>query len=321
MSTQETVLENEHFRVEQLADGVFAAIKALKGGAGSNAGIVDLGDETLVFDAFMTRAAAMALRAAAEQLTGRAPRYLVNSHGHGDHVAGNGVFLPEAGILGSAQTAAMMTAQARASIDPAELAASIRELEKAVAEAPDEDTRKAYESTLYSRRWVQKELPVQVVPPTVILDGRRELRGSKRTVELVSVGRAHTAGDIVLLCPADRVAFIGDLGFFTDRPPYIAPEGDAEAWSSRLTELAAREIDRYVPGHGAVGGAEQIEDERAFLDAVADAAREVAAGGGSFDDLTETLHATAYARWEGLPFYAASLRSALEQAVSRGSDV
>lgn len=319
MPTRKAALENEHFRIERLADGVYAAMGTLKGGAGSNAGFVDLGDETLVFDAFITRAAAAALRAAAEELTGRTPRYLVNSHGHGDHVNGNAAFLPGAAILATAEAAAMMISQGRAAIDPEEFAANITELEKAIAAAPDDEARQSYESNLYPRQWMQKELPVVVSPPTMILDGRLELRGTKRTVELVCVGRAHTAGDIVLLCPADRVAFIGDLGFFTDRPPFLAPEGNAAAWSSWLRNLEARDLDRYVPGHGAIGGAVQLATLRAFLDAVVAAAGEVAKRNGTVDDLIQRLHATPYVRWERSPLYAASLRSALEHPASQRS--
>jgi cyclase len=46
-----------------------------------NAGIVDLGDRTLVFDPFLTRAAARELRSAAERLTGRTPALVVPGHG------------------------------------------------------------------------------------------------------------------------------------------------------------------------------------------------------------------------------------------------
>jgi hypothetical protein len=46
--------QSDHFRLYQLADGVFAAI-ALNGGAAiSNAGIIDLGDRTLIFDTFIS---------------------------------------------------------------------------------------------------------------------------------------------------------------------------------------------------------------------------------------------------------------------------
>ena len=49
---------SRHFNLEQLADGVYAAIHAEEGWAICNAGIIDLGDRTLVFDSFMSPQAA-----------------------------------------------------------------------------------------------------------------------------------------------------------------------------------------------------------------------------------------------------------------------
>ncbi len=50
---------SRHFNLEQLADGVYAAIHAEEGWAICNAGIIDLGDRTLVFDSFMSPQAAI----------------------------------------------------------------------------------------------------------------------------------------------------------------------------------------------------------------------------------------------------------------------
>jgi len=45
---------SKNFSLQQLAAGVWAAIQNDKGGhAISNAGVIDLGNKTLVFDAFM----------------------------------------------------------------------------------------------------------------------------------------------------------------------------------------------------------------------------------------------------------------------------
>jgi cyclase len=312
MTERKTVLENDHFRLRRLTDGVFAAIGTVEGGAMSNAGIVDLGDETVVFDAFLTRAAAAELRAAAEELTGRAPRYLVNSHGHGDHVWGNAVFRPVASILASGGTAAMMTAEERASIDPAGLAAAIERLEQALAEEADEAVRLDIEGNLYPRKRLLEELPLDLAPPTIVFEGAMEIRGSRRTVRLVTAERAHTAGDVYLVCPADRIAFLGDLGFFGDSPPYIAPEGSAAGWSSILRDFESLDVGRFVPGHGGVGGVPELVAQRGFLDAVIGAARQVA-GGGTVDDVVDRMRETEYARWEKTTLYRASLESALRQ--------
>ncbi len=311
MTDREVVLENEHFRVERLADGIYAAISAVKGGAMSNAGIVDLGDETLVLDAFLTRVAAAELRGAAEELTGRAPRYLVNSHPHGDHVLGNHVFLPEAVVIASRSTHTAMSAEDSADVDPAELQAFLAQLEATLAEETDERVRFNAEANLHPRKWLLEELPILPVPPTIVVREEIEILGSARTVRLIAAERAHTAGDVILLCPDDRIAFLGDLGFFQDSPAYIAPEGHAVGWSARLRDLEALDMTTYVPGHGNVGGKQDLVAQRGFLDAVVDAARPVADAGGTVDDVVERMRQTEYARWEQTTLYGASLQSVL----------
>ena len=66
--------EYQHFTLHELAPGVFMAQAVTGRGAVSNAGIIDLGDQTVVFDTFMTHPAGSELREAALSLTGREPR-------------------------------------------------------------------------------------------------------------------------------------------------------------------------------------------------------------------------------------------------------
>src|SRR5262245_53696271 len=92
MGTHTTLPASPYFRLEPLAPGVYTACAIPGTGAWGNAGIVDLGDATLVFDTFLTPRAARDLRATAEQITGRSVTYVVNSHYHMDHIHGNQVF-------------------------------------------------------------------------------------------------------------------------------------------------------------------------------------------------------------------------------------
>ena len=78
--------DSKHFRFLQLADGVYAAIHIDGGAAIGNAGIVDLGDRTLIFDTFSTPQAAEDLRTATEALTGRPIDAVINSHWHNAHI-------------------------------------------------------------------------------------------------------------------------------------------------------------------------------------------------------------------------------------------
>src|SRR5262245_38140420 len=103
MTQLEAMPTSPHFTLERLADGVFAAVAVPGTGSARNAGIIDLGGTTLIFDTFLTLRAARDLRAAAGQLTGHAAAYVINSHYNGDHIHGNQVF-PEATIVATEGT-------------------------------------------------------------------------------------------------------------------------------------------------------------------------------------------------------------------------
>ena len=74
-----------------LGHGVFAGID-IDGHAGSNAGFVIGDDGVLVVDSFFAPAASKALLAEIRKRTQAPVRYVVNTHYHIDHTAGNGVF-------------------------------------------------------------------------------------------------------------------------------------------------------------------------------------------------------------------------------------
>lgn len=58
---------SKHFDLERVGDGVFAAIAKEGGGAVGNAGFVDLGEQTIVFDTFNSPQAAEDLKRAVER--------------------------------------------------------------------------------------------------------------------------------------------------------------------------------------------------------------------------------------------------------------
>lgn len=86
-----TLPESSHYDWQPLQDGILAAVMKPDGDshAESNSGIVDLGDQTLVFDSSNTPRAARDLLAASLAFTGREPTFVINSHWHDDHVRGN----------------------------------------------------------------------------------------------------------------------------------------------------------------------------------------------------------------------------------------
>ncbi len=95
----------EHVDIHELADGVIASVARYGRAALSNAGAIDLGETTVIFDCHGSPQAASELRAAAVELGGgRAPRLVVLSHDHNDHLLGAQAFAEDAVFASSEQT-------------------------------------------------------------------------------------------------------------------------------------------------------------------------------------------------------------------------
>ena len=145
MKTKQQLPSSKHFRLEQLADDVYAAIHIDGGAAIGNAGIVDLGNRTLVFDTFFTPQAAHDLRAAAESLTGRAVDAVINSHYHSDHIWGNQAFSQHTDIISTVETRRLIIAtQGHDDYDSfrANAEANLESTRSAFQAAKDEDERR-----------------------------------------------------------------------------------------------------------------------------------------------------------------------------------
>src|SRR5262245_6123040 len=86
------------FTLKALGHGVYAAIDNAKGDSGANAGFVIGDDGVLVVDTFENEKAAQALLSEIRKLTPLPIKFVVNTHYHLDHVAGNKIF-QEAGAV------------------------------------------------------------------------------------------------------------------------------------------------------------------------------------------------------------------------------
>src|SRR6476646_6145414 len=80
------------FTVKKIGEGVYAAIGADGGKAGSNAGFVVGSNGVLVVDTFQDAAPARDLLAEIRKITNLPIRFVVNTHYHLDHTGGNAVF-------------------------------------------------------------------------------------------------------------------------------------------------------------------------------------------------------------------------------------
>ncbi|MFJ8827583.1 MBL fold metallo-hydrolase [Streptomyces sp. NPDC102467] len=228
----------------EVADRVYAYLQPPGGWCLNNAGLVVGNDATVLVDTAATEYRARALRATVQRLVPDGPDYVVNTHFHGDHVFGNGLFLPRATIVANERTRA----------DAATAGLALCGL------WPDVD-------------WGY------LVPalPTLTFRDALTLRAGGLTVELLRLGPAHTAGDVVAWIPQRRVVFTGDL-VWSGVTPYVLM-GSVEGSLRALDELRALGATTVVPGHGAPGGPELFDRTEEYLRWVRDlAVRGVAEG-------------------------------------------
>jgi len=250
--------ESKHFRIECLADGVFAVIASEQGYADCNAGVIDVGDRTIVFDTFISPEAARDLLKAAEQLTSNRIAYVVNSHEHNDHIRGNQVFGSDVDVLSTA-----LTCEAIARNEPEEIKWEKETIPKAIADAQakldvEKDPRRRRELAVvisYMQGTIKSHHELKTRLPNITFEQGLAIRGTKRTVELLPFA-GHTASDVVLYLPKEKIAFMGDL-LFVDIHPYLA-SGSPEKWKQSLDKVEGLGIKIAVPGHGSVGRSESL---------------------------------------------------------------
>jgi len=248
--------KSNHFYLEQITNGVYVAFSAEGGRAISNAGIIDLGERTLIFDTFETPIAADDLRVASDSLTGRPATWVVNSHFHPDHWFGNQVFPKETIIISSQGTwegiHEFIDEVEEEKKDPSDLEEELHSLKGQLALESDLRKREVIKSSIARWEFYLESLPnLNLRVPDQTFRGKIELHGSMRSVELIDAGPAHTSGDSYLRIPSENIAFIGDIGFFNEQP-YMA-DSNPEGWKAMLKVLKNSDTKTYIPGHGPAG--------------------------------------------------------------------
>jgi cyclase len=240
----------EHYAVERVADGVFAAIATPGGGGFGNAAIVELGGETLVFDTGMTPQAGAELLGAAEEIG--PVSCVVNSHWHGDHVRGNQSF-GEVEIVATRRTRELIETRGaerlteHQSIDGPAYIASL-------PEGPDRESAREIGKTIHET--------VLRSPTRVFDEERLELAPG---CLLLTYGGGHTESDAFLWLPERGVVLMGDL-LVVRLHPWMG-DGDPERWIEILARVEELGTASFVPGHGPVASAADVRELREHIEA------------------------------------------------------
>lgn len=273
--------QSDFFTLEEIGSGVWVALAKNKA-AGSNAGIVSLGDSALIFDTMETPQAAQDLLNAAERLTRTPVKHVINSHWHGDHVFGNQAMPGDALIISTTPTRDLIASNIPPRLKDRRtqkqiLEQQIRELKKQrdhtsdSAATPDQIALKKdirlHETLLAAVSMLNLRLPDWTFEQHIVIYGQR------RTVELRSFGGGHTDSDAILLIPeatpdGGTIAFVGDLLFHQEHP--WVGDGYPARWRVVLDQVTALEPSVVVPGHGPVATTAAFDPLRDYLAAMQD---------------------------------------------------
>jgi glyoxylase-like metal-dependent hydrolase (beta-lactamase superfamily II) len=265
--------------LHEIGDGLFAYLQPQGQWGYSNAGLI-LGDESsllvdTLFDLRLTRE----MLAAMARVRGERPiKTVVNTHSNGDHCWGNQL-VSDAEIIASRRCAEELAA-----IPPVGL--------RALLEADGLGEAGAYLRRIFGAFDFEG---IELTPPTRTFDGELRLRVGARDVHLIEVGPAHTAGDVLVHLPEQRVVFTGDIVFSGGTPVVWA--GPISNWIRACDRVLALEVQTVVPGHGPVGDADAVRAMRDYLSYVdAEAAKRHAAG-MSLDAAVHDIALGTFADW------------------------
>ena len=322
MKHNQQLSNSRHFRLERLADGVYAAIHVDGGWATCNAGIIDLGDRTLIFDAFLIPQASEDLRAAAEALTDRSISAVINSHFHNDHIWGNQVFSPQTDIISTSGTRQSIITEGVETYNwyKDNAASQLESLEAQYQAEEDEAQRQELSAWISYHQGLVEAFPALTVrPPNVTFAERLAFHGTERSAELMAFGGGHTQSDALLYLPAEGILFMGDL-LFVGCHPYLGG-GDPDEMTRILETVSGFNPKTLVPGHGPVGTPDDLRLLSQYIGVLDKLARKMVKDGETEAKVTAIAVPEPFGKWEYRSFFTDSMRFFYQRQLRKQADI
>ncbi|MBD0743135.1 MBL fold metallo-hydrolase [Streptomyces sp. CBMA152] len=234
-----------------LAEGIHAWVPQKSGTWGfANCLVIASGTEAALvdtpYDGPMTRALIAATSAVLPEEA--RVRTVINTHANGDHTFGN-AFFPDAEIIST-----------RASLDHICIEPDPEAMHHLTHATPADEPLGWYMRKHFGHyRYDGLELQ----PPTQTFTGRHRLHIGTIPLELIEVGPAHTAGDLIVHLPEQAVVCAGDILFVGDHPVHW--QGPLSRVADACETILALEPRTVVPGHGPIVGPEGVRTYLRYL--------------------------------------------------------
>jgi glyoxylase-like metal-dependent hydrolase (beta-lactamase superfamily II) len=240
------------FRFNKVKEGVYHAVGTGSLAVVGNSSFIVNDSDVIVVDDHVSPAAAWVLLEEITEVTNKPVTTVINTHFHFDHAHGNQIFEPGVQIIGHEFTRRMLLGnsvgmplyQNYVSAMPGQ----IDTLRKRIASEADPAAKAKLQTQLQvaeNNLASQKEL--KATPPNVTLTTQMTLFRGSREIQIRFLGRGHTAGDVVVFLPNEKVVITGDfltagLSNMSDSYP--------EEWVASLDALKKLDFDTVLPGHG-----------------------------------------------------------------------
>jgi glyoxylase-like metal-dependent hydrolase (beta-lactamase superfamily II) len=252
----------------QIVPGVYSAVGSAPLNAGSNSAVIVNQDDVLVVDSHMTPEAARNLLKELKTITDKPVRFLVDTHFHYDHTDGNQVFAPAVDIIGHEYTQKRLAGdilQRGMFADLLrDLPKQIEGLQARVSAEQDPTAKTRLEQQLRNQQaFAQQVRETKPTAPSVTVGERMTLYRGDREIRLMYLGRGHTAGDLVVYLPKERLVCSGDL--LVNQVANLV-DGYVNDWPAALDKLRELDFVDVIPGHGEpFKGKERIDWFQAYL--------------------------------------------------------
>src|SRR3989454_1192482 len=252
-----TAHQGKAYRFNKVADGVYHAVGTGALAVVGNSSVIVNDDDVIVVDDHVSPAAAWVLLDELKDITTKPVRTVINTHFHFDHAHGNQIFDKDVAIIGHEFTREMLTGGKSIQMllyknYLAGISRQIDDLKKQIAAENNAGKKSDLETQLrVAENNSASQSALNPTPPNVTLETRmtlhRRLAGNDREVQIRFLGRAHTAGDVVVYLPKEKIVCTGDMltaGLSNMSDAFV------NEWPGTLDELKKLDFVTVLPGHG-----------------------------------------------------------------------